>query len=106
MLNEKTKNSKIVHNILFTIYIIFSLSGLFGLIVAGRVSHFEYITHITVINLLSILCVAFMLNKKIVFLFVGVVVFGSPAYYFDGYKNLRNNEFESFHLLRGGINNF
>jgi len=81
--------------------------SLFGLILANRVVHFEFITHIIILNLVSMACVSFLLKKKVIALVIGVIVIlVSPVYYFNAYTNIKNNAPENFQTLTDGIQTF
>ncbi len=73
---------------------------LFGLLVANRVVHFEFMAYIIILNFISMICVSVLLKRKVVALVVGgVVILGSPAYYFNAYTNIKDVEAVNFQIL-------
>ncbi len=107
MPNQENKERKIINNVILVIYFLLTALGLFGLIIADRITHFEFITHIIILNFVSMACVAFLLKKKIIALLIaGIVVIGSPAYYFNGYTNIKNSAPENFKTLTNGTQTF
>jgi len=105
--DQKISSRKILNNIILTAYFLLTTIGLFGLIVADRIVHFEFITHIIVVNFIAMAFVAFLLNQKIIALLVATtVMIGSPAYYFNGYTEIKNTTPESFQTLTSGVQTF